>query len=545
MTGTTAYNLLDEPWILALDSNGKLTTASIREALARPEGLRRIVGELPTQEVAILRLLLAILHRALLNQGDDEDARAAWARWWRDGSLPHDRVEEYLASYQDRFDLIHEKQPFFQVAGLRTETGKTSGLSKLIAEVPAGHQFFTTRTAVGVRRLDYAEAARWVVHAQAFDSSGIKSGAVGDSRVKGGKGYPIGIGWSGNLGLIVLQGETLLHTLLLNLVLDQGGDVEEDLPPWEQPPSTAAASGEDAPWGPAQAMTWQIRRLRLHHDGEGVHDAVISNGDPIRLRNQHEVETMTGFRRSKAQETKHSEALVYMPRAHQPGRAIWRGLESLIAAAPVRVGRERGEAALEARNVSWVAGLRQYEVLPADLPITVRTVGAVYGSNNSVIDTVISDQMRLRAEVLADRALQLAAVRAADTAVTAARILGRFAGNLAVAEGREAEQERDRSIEGGLQALDRPYREWLAGLSAQTREATEEKWRRTVRETVTRLALVTYRQASSQAVVGRVVEDRNGKATRIDAAQAHAWFTRQLSTEVPLERAEHQEDDDD
>ncbi len=540
MTEAATYNLLDEPWIQVLDTSGEATFVSIRHAFARAGELRRIVGEVPTQEVALLRLLLAIAHRALPHEGDDEQAREEWGQWWRAGSLPVEEIEEYLAEYADRFDLIHPEAPFFQVADLHTSSGKTSGLNKLIAEVPAGHQFFTTRTAEGVAQLDLAEAARWLVHVQAYDPSGIKTGAVGDARVKGGRGYPIGIGWAGNLGVIVLEGATLAETLLLNLVHDHVEN-DDDAPPWEVPPMSAAATGAESPWGPVQAMTWQIRRVRLLHNREAVHDSVISNGDPIRLRNQHHAETMTGWRRSRAQESKHKENTVYMARAHQEGRAIWRGLESLIAAAPVTAGSRQGEQALESENLKWVSDLRRHGLLAASYPVTVHAVGAVYGSNNSVIDNLVSDRLRLRAEVLADEVLQATAVRAADTAVVAARLVGRFAGNLAVAEGREGDHDRERGAEQALQALDRPYRRWVSQLSSADREHAEDAWRSTVRGTAHRICLDFYRRCSPQAVRGRVV-DRNGKAARVDAAQAHAWFSRQIASEIPLEREHDQKE---
>lgn len=544
MTGVTTYNLLDEPWIMVLDTQGEVTTVSILEALERAGKLRRIVGEIPTQEVAILRLLLAILHRALPHEGDDEEARAEWARWWNAGGVPVDEVVHYLAEHRDRFDLLHVRTPFFQVADLHTAKGSTSGLSKLIAEIPAGHQFFTTRTVNEAGRLTYAEAARWLVHTQAYDPSGIKSGAVGDHRVKGGKGYPIGIGWSGNLGVVVLEGATLAETLLLNLVHDRP-ETDDDMPPWEGPQATAAPTGAESPWGPVQAMTWQIRRVRLMHDGEGVRDAVISNGDPIRLRNQHQIETMSGWRRSKAQQTKHKEATVYMARGHQEGRAIWRGLGSLIAAAPVATGSRAGEDALESPTLTWIASLRHHGALPAGYPVTLHAVGAVYGSNNSVIDNVISDRLRLRAEVLAEESLQSAAVRAADAAIVGARLLGRFASNLAMAAGREGGPDGQRAVELALSRFDRPFRAWVAELSLGKRAAAEEEWRGRLRRMTLRAGQELYDRCSPQAIQGRIVQDRNKNPMRLDAALAHAWFTRQLTREVPLERDPKQEEHND
>lgn len=536
MTVTTTFNLLDEPWILALNLSGTVREVSLRQALHEAPRLRRIVGELPSQEVAVLRLLLAILYRALAVDGDDEVAREAWSRWWAQGEMPPDLVDDYLDRYADRFDLIHPHQPFFQVADLRTASGKASGTAKLIAEVPAGHRFFTTRTGEAAQTLHWGEAARWLVHVQAFDASGIKTGALGDSRVKGGRGYPIGTGWTGALGSVVLEGQNLAQTLLLNLVLHPGSP-PDDRPPWEVPPVGAAATGVEAPWGPAQAMTWQIRRVRLIHHGHRVHDAVISNGDPVRLRNQHKVETMSGFRRSPTQEKQHREGLVYMPRQHQAGRAIWRGLEALIAGAPVREASRSPSESLSAATINWVASLRHHGSLDAAVPIGLRTVGVTYGSNQSVIDAVVSDHLRLHVTVLSDPAVRGAAIEAARSAEGAAKVLGLLAANLAEAEGRDRGAGYSHGIEVGLGELDGPYRSWVAHLTPESRAAAEHEWRVIVHRHLRGIADRMQHQASAAAVRGRVVEDRNGKKSRIDAALAHSWFVRQLSKEVPLEGA--------
>src|SRR5947199_72580 len=157
------------------------------------------------------------------------------------------------------FDLIHDPWlPCRERDGRMSEQGilltlgrahETAELSKLISDVPNGAPMFTTRIG-GDLSVPYAEAARWLVHCQAFDPSGIKAGAVGDDRVKGGKGYPIGVAWSGLLGGVLLEGRTLKETLLLNLIAADfdvcGRDPAVDLPVWERPPVTAA---EEAPGG--------------------------------------------------------------------------------------------------------------------------------------------------------------------------------------------------------------------------------------------------------------------------------------------------------
>lgn len=537
MTEVTTYNLLDEPWIQALDLDGQVTSVSVREAITRAGSLRRLAGELPTQDAAILRLILAVLHRALPVEGDDEVVMDTWGQWWRAGSVPTQQVLEYLDEWHDRFDLLGGDHPFFQVPDLHTASGSTSGLGKVIADLPAGHKFFTNRAGAGAEWLSRSEGARWLVHCQAFDPSGIKTGAVGDPRVKGGRGYPIGTGWSGNLGVVVLEGSDLSQTLLLNLVLERKS-ADDDTPPWEIDDWTAAPTGSDSPRGPAQAMTWQARRIRLIHRGDRVDDVIISNGDALRVRNQQHVETMSAWRRSAAQEKKHGEALAYMPQEHRLDRAIWRGLDSLVAAAPVGAGSSRGETALRSANISWVAALRRAGHLQGEDPVSIQTVGVVYGSNSSVIDTVVSDRITLQTQVLAEPDLQDAAVRAARTAEVGARLVGQLAGNLARAEGRERDGEVRTATEDAFQRFDPMFRAWASSLKAQGLAAYEEDWREQVRREAWHLGHDRYATASPSAIRGRIVSDGRGNDIRIDAGLAHSWFARALRTEVPLLRDE-------
>lgn len=543
MSAKASFDLLEDPWILALDLDGRVQKVSLVHALTGGHKLRRIVGEIPTQEAAILRLLLAVLHRALPCGGDDEDAREEWGQWWRAGQLPDGRVLAYLEMWAGRFDLLDAEAPFYQVADLQTASGGTSGLNALIAEVPAGHQLFTTRVR-GESMLEFDEAARWLVHVHAFDVAGIKTGALGDERVRGGKGYGSAIGWAGALGLIVLEGATLAQTLLLNLVHDDPPR-EGDVPPWELPPLTAAVTGDDSPAGPVQAMTWQSRRVRLIHDGVRVVDTIRSNGDPIRLRNQSGVEWMSGWRRSETQEKKHREATVYMPLTHRPGRAIWRGLEGLFAVASADSGAKRAHQTLLARSLSWTAALRLAGVVSPDYPIMVHAVGISYINQSSVVEDIMSDRLRLNAAILSDRGLQAAAIHGADVAMVAATLVGRFAADLAVAAGRDGTADRELATQEALGDFDLPFRQWAADLCVANRSEAEDEWRRKVRHVSTRLAQKRYAHCSPQSVRGRVVKDRAGKNRRLDAASAYAFLRYQLNSKIPVEPVERVESKED
>src|SRR5438067_381123 len=119
------YSLLDEVWIPVLDAAGRRREVSLLELFEQASELRMIACELPTQTFAILRLALAILHRAT----DGPPGETAWQTLWRAHRLPLPDIADYLNAFRDRFDLLHPEQPFYQVADqpLQPERGVSAG----------------------------------------------------------------------------------------------------------------------------------------------------------------------------------------------------------------------------------------------------------------------------------------------------------------------------------------------------------------------------------------------------------------------------------
>lgn len=81
------FNLLDEPWIRVMTEDCTVVECSLMQVLLNSHQYQRLAGELPTQDVALLRLLLAILQTVFYRvdpEGEDdpiEDRAAAIRRW--------------------------------------------------------------------------------------------------------------------------------------------------------------------------------------------------------------------------------------------------------------------------------------------------------------------------------------------------------------------------------------------------------------------------------------------------------------------------------
>uniref|UniRef100_A8M401 CRISPR-associated protein, Cse1 family n=1 Tax=Salinispora arenicola (strain CNS-205) TaxID=391037 RepID=A8M401_SALAI len=538
-----SFSLSGQPWIPVLDLAGRRRLVSLAELFAQAAELRAVAGDLPTQTSALLRLLLAILHRAV----DGPEDERVWQGLWRQPDLPAGDVVDYLDEYRDRFDLLHPVTPFYQVADLRTQKqNDVFGLQRFIADVPNGAPYLTTRLGPGLQRLTPAEAAVWLVHCQAYDTSGIKSGAVGDPRVSGGKGYPIGPGAGGSLGLVYLEGRTLRETLLLNLVpLDNAylqQDPERDSPMWERDPHGPAEEAERdrGPHGPLNLYTWQSRRIRLFGDQTGITGAMIANGDRITWTNLHRKEPMSGWRRSPHQEKKLVLPTVYLPSLHDHTRALWRGLTAVLPTSAEKPGADAPTRRPPAVS-QWLAGLRVTGLIDDRYRVTTRAVGVIYGNQMSVINEIYHDAVTMPVQAfeptgpLATTIVDSAAD--ADAAVTTLRGL---AVNLCRASGGYGERPEDppaaaadRAAELAYAELDVLFRQWLGGLDpADDPAQARVRWQTQARRCVLRLGSDLVDWSGPRAWAGRYVDPEKKK--RISSPLADRHFRDALHRALPL-----------
>lgn len=525
------FNLVDDPWIAVRGMDGGVEELSIRSVFHRAGELRGLAGDLPTQDFAVLRVLLAVLYRVeLARQCEDPLARAE--ELWQAATLPLEAIDAYLDQWHDRFELFDPVAPFMQAPALASSSGETRGVELLIPDAPKGAPLFTMRS--GVESLAIPEAARWLVHTMAYDYSGIKTGAVDDPRVKGGRGYPIGIGWTGWLGGIVVEGDSLHQTMLLNLVLDREVD-QRDQPVWELEPLSAKprSPATTGPYGPAGLFTWPQRRIRLFRTDDKVTATLVCNGDPVEYHLQPKNEPMTAWRLSDVQAKKHGLATAYMPRAHDPQRAFWRGLASHLPGIESASGKaSEAPKSMPAAVVRWAGLLISNRILPRDYLIRAHAVGIVYGPKQGNYSDIVSDELTF-SPILAEagdtepKICVLTALRRADDAVQALAHLG---GNLALAAGGDRGPAADSARAQGYHALDRAFRSWLASIIPETDlDLAAEHWVEAARTLILAEGAALVAAAGPSAWIGRIHEKKP-----VNIGQADADFRRSLYRALPI-----------
>lgn len=505
------FNLLDEPWILVMRPDGGTEAVSLLNLFRCAPEFQGLAGELPTQNVAVLRLLLAILH-AVFGRYDlngnyarlssPSESLMRWKSLWDRGTFPMEIVGDYLSYFKDRFWLFHDKRPFYQVAELSRATVYTA--AKLNGELSESNnkvRLFPQRTGRGKSRLSYAEAARWLIYVNAFDDTSAKP-------TLGGLPSP-GAGWLGKLGLVTAVGDNLFETLMLNFILLRDGENVlwgEEKPAWEA--ETAKADERTAialPDNPSELLTLQSRRLLLKCEGNEVIGYALLGGDFFQKENSIS-EQMTVWRNAAK---KAADPPEYLPRRHDPTRQLWRDFSTLII---------HSEGKRRPGVVSWLARLKTDNLIPR-AQFRFITTAVKYGDKDFFVDDVFSDSLSLSADLLTSLGEDwinriLSEIDTTERLVEQAALLAQ---NLAKARGdADGVNQRDAAKEHAYFRLDAPFREWLVGIVPERDNGNKDEvclvWWEQASRIVRELGGEFVTGAGPKAFVGREIKEKsNGK----------------------------------
>ncbi len=508
------FNLLEEPWIRLLRPDCRVEEVSLAEALYHAQDYRDLAGELPTQDFALLRLLLAVLHGvfgrvdASGQPGEITSPKEAVLRWkslWQLGHFPKKPIGDYLEKWHDRFWLFHPERPFWQVpeAAIGTEYSAAK-LNGELAESGNKLRLFPAYAGAGKREMSYGQAARWLLYVNGFDDTSAKPK---------GKGLPsTGAGWLGKLGLIQAQGKNLFETLMLNLTLLQDGNKlwGKGCPCWELPERRGGERIQiPLPDNPAALLTLQSRRLLLYREeGDKVTGYSLLGGDFFPRENAL-AEQMTVWRTSQE---KKDGPIVYLPKRHDPAKQFWREFPAVFS--QTADTRPPG-------IVSWIVQLQnpQDGCLDRRSVIHFRIVGVAYGDKDFFVTDTFSDGLSFHAALLDElgmrwRRLITKEIRFCEKVAGA---LGFLAGDLAIAAGGGGNSAPQAARERFYYEIDLPFRQWLQDIDPDWDvEETEESirsWRAKAQQIARSLGHQMVFQAGNAAFTGRWVskEGQKGK----------------------------------
>ena len=510
------FNLLTEPWIRVRLRDNTVREVSLTEALVSAQDYADLAGEMPTQNAAVLRLLLAVLFTVFsrvdakgesrpLMQSDD--ALERWSALWQLGHFPAEPVRDYLEQWKDRFWLFHPTHPFWQVPtlsnGIAFDGKKLNGeRAESGNKTPLFQNISKTECAV----LTYAQAARWLIYQNGYDERG--------GRPKAGNKPRHGVGWLGQIGFVAVKGKNLYETLLRNMVFSTGQNAiqEEQAPCWEREQIRTEQSVEIVmPKNQAELLTLQSRRILLIRSEEmpGVVGYEVLGGDYWDSENAFG-EQMTLWRRT----SKENEKVTYEPQQHEMGKQLWRELPAMLDPESRKPG-----------VLIWNQKLQSLRILSKKEQIVISMVGIRYDDQGASVKDVYTDQLEMQLATLNDlgRKWTVRINREVQRCEETAKNIGTLCMELKLAGGLDYNKvkgfkDKQKVTEDARAqfyfVVDQPFRQWLQAIDPEQDDPDEAalRWQTRARSIAEKLGKQMVMEAGNAALKGRrIVVDKDKK----------------------------------
>lgn len=529
------FNLLHEPWIKVMMLDGSVQEISLTDVFYKAPQIKKLAGELPAQDVAVFRLILAVLYAtyATNNAENRTEAIEKWGELWEQGSFEADAIAEYLEEYEERFWLFHPSAPFYQVAdiedamrGYKESKGKKvkdeeklKTVARLIGELCQSDnqkRLFPNRTGLQQETLSYNEAARWLLYLNGFDDDSAKMPT------------PKGVGYLGQLGLVYAEGKNLFETLMLNFVLLYNeswtfDDYKEDaMAYWEKPVESYSENNYiersiAQPNAQKDLLTLQSRRILLKRKNGVVVGYLLTMGDYIEKDGNWINEQMTLWQKEKNGNS-------FVPKRHRKERQLWRDFASLISGDEAN-GRNSGV-------VEWLRFL-QKEKLLTDEHITISIAGVCYklkGAGWQVVDFV-DDSLEMNRQILSSdlKGWVNEIINVLNDTEEMVKLLARFAVKLVDAGGNKGDNLKDAEKKAAYDAvatnayykLDQLFRHWLYEIDPGKDDMMDKKveWKKIAKNLILSEGEDMLAEAGNRTLFGYVNKGGSGNNGFIAFAQ--------------------------
>ena len=512
------FDLLTEPWIRVRLKDNTVQEVSLTEALVSAQDYVDLAGEMPTQDAAVLRLLLAVLFTVFSRvnvKGEPEplekrgQALRRWSELWQLGHFPAEPIRDYLEQWKDRFWLFHPTHPFWQVPTLCN--GIAFGGKKLNGErAESGNKtpLFQNVSKTECEVLSYAQAARWLIYQNGYDERG--------GRPKAGNKPRHGVGWLGQIGFVAVKGKNLYETLLRNMAFPTEQDAlrEEQQPCWEREQVRAEQSVKIVmPKNQAELLTLQSRRILLKRSETvpGVVGYEVLGGDYWDSENAFG-EQMTLWSRT----SKKNEKMTYKPHQHEAGKQLWREIPSMLDPE----GRKPGV-------LTWNQQLQSLRILSRKEQIVLNMVGIRYDNQEASVKDVYTDQLAMQLAVLDElsRPWTVRINQEVERCEKAAESIGVLCKELKLAGGLDYNQvkgfkETQKVTEDARAqfyfAVDQPFRQWLQEIDPEQDDPDEAvlRWQAQARSIAEELGAKMVREAGNAALKGHRIAVGDKKTER-------------------------------
>lgn len=472
------YNLLQEPWIKVVENDRSQTKkVSLLDIFENAPQYKRLAGETTSQDFAVIRLLLAVLHTVFnrydLDGGEvgedslsEEDVKETWQKIWKNQEFPHAVIADYLNSQSDKFNLYDEKSPFLQVteADLEkakvTKTGSISGklINRLISESNNKSELFAPTAEEYRNSLTDDLLARWVVAFQNFTGTGDKA-KLPKMKASASKGWLLG------LGIIYLQGDNLFQTLMLNFIFE---NQTVQHPTWEWAIDEKLKLDEAyIPKNYAEIYTNCSRLLVIDPQTDLTKkDVEIKAVQKPKLDSDamSKYEPMTMWQIPKTGTNKGNT----IPKQHNPGQSLWRSF-GLVGG----IDQTTEASTPQPEILSWYRSETVREVVDLKT-VKITAVGMSYNRDaSSMPNGELYDEFVMQDSVIGDanknkRTLNQINLEV-ETTKKAIGLLGYLAKDITKIRNASDATLPEKIVEQSYYTVDTPFRNWLVNIMPRTR----------------------------------------------------------------------------
>ena len=530
------FNLLEENWIRVLEE-GEMKEVSLITLFENAEKYRCLAGEMATQDFAMLRFLLAVLHtvfsrvnadgeayefleidekfrqKEAVSEDDEEEYNDAlmetWKTLWQRGKFPS-VVRKYLEAWKDHFYLLDEKYPFYQVTkeeiDSRLKENKNPGsvagkkLNRTISESDHKVALFSPKGEEYKSKMSEGEFLRWLIMLQGY--FGISD------KVKFDEEYKASIGWQYGLGGIFVTGQNLFETLMFNfriIVSSVGEKVPIQNPCWENSGKeniNKSFSGlEDNLAG--LYTNWSRAILVNSKDIDFSEDLTIKVVKlPLLDPTMIQIEPMTLWKYVKEGENKNH----FIPKKHEQGQALWKSFG--IITIPSGIEGEHKEPGV----IEWLERIQRYN---DDKFIRINAVGLQYDSDpksRMPINEMIDD-LALHEIVLFEKGKEGWVVRIKELVEDTKEVVGIIYKDFLkdLYNIRNTKKSVEEELEQAYFALDKPFRDWLSGIDeSSSKEDKIKQWKETLLYAMKDRALEKVNEYSKRDIKGIYEENAKG-----------------------------------
>ncbi|PWG00485.1 type I-E CRISPR-associated protein Cse1/CasA [Levilactobacillus bambusae] len=550
----STFNLTTEPWIKVIESaTNQEKTVSLIDLFQNAQSYRQLAGDMHAQDLAVLRLLLAILTTVYSRfdandeaydwleldpatmqlaeevdeydyQGEGRDSlMETWKQLYQAGQFSN-IIVQYLEHYQDRFDLlgIH---PFYQVNqtdynffvpdNKQISVDKPKGavgikqINRRISESGNSVSLFSPKVGEAKNKLTLDELARWILTYQDF------AGVTDKTKIEADSKFTDPLGWLYSLNSVYAKGRNLFETLMLNLVLVDPVPNNEQIyqnqkPVWEfKNDMTYINERKDqlVPDNLAELYTTWARLLHVEWDS---HDQpiVFSAALPIFAADDVFLEPMTTWRFDKKTD-RFRPATRWLSSLD---RAMWRDFGNYV-----RTSSDEDDKR-EAGIVTWLRYLKRTEhALPEQMNITLASATMIHDDNASsrLPAAEVYDDMQIKADVLFDENNANHWPTRIEETIKLTQMVGsdykQFIDGIAAVRNRKQDGETSKRVAQLYDQLNEPFTAWLAGLSNDDdRDDKVNEWKIQLQQIVLAAADKVMKVSSPRDISGVITENRGG-----------------------------------